>query len=217
VTRHSTRIRGRVDTIEAYLEQLASAEPTPGGGSAAALVAAAAASLVAMVARLTLGNAKLAEHHREAAVLVEQADGLRLALLGARHADEAAYKDVIAAMALPRASEAEKAERGTRLQAALGAAAAEPLKTAQLAGDALRLAEDTLQLDNRSLISDVGCAATFAAAGVEAAAVNVRINHAYLRDDTLRHAQEAALTELERDVSARADRVRASVAAHLRP
>ena len=41
-----------------FLDQLASAEPTPGGGSAAAHTGAAAAALVTMVGRVTVGKKK---------------------------------------------------------------------------------------------------------------------------------------------------------------
>jgi glutamate formiminotransferase/formiminotetrahydrofolate cyclodeaminase len=44
-----------------FIEQLASASPTPGGGSAAAYTAAEGAALVTMVVRLTLGKKKYAE------------------------------------------------------------------------------------------------------------------------------------------------------------
>ncbi|MGD0476464.1 MAG: cyclodeaminase/cyclohydrolase family protein, partial [Candidatus Velthaea sp.] len=47
--------------LQAYLNRLASAQPTPGGGSAATIVGALGAALVAMVARITLGNPKHAD------------------------------------------------------------------------------------------------------------------------------------------------------------
>ena len=42
-------------SVDRYLDRLASGDPTPGGGAAAALHAAQGAALVAMVARFTTG------------------------------------------------------------------------------------------------------------------------------------------------------------------
>jgi len=205
-----------VDGLEGYLDRLASAEPTPGGGSAAAVVAAAGAALVAMVARITLGSARLAERHPAAEVIAEQADALRAELLGTRLADESAYGEVVAAMALPKGSDEEKHARTNALQRALALAAAEPLRIAELAGDAVALAEQALGLHNRNLVSDVGCAAEFAAAGLAAAALNVRINHRYLKDATVVADQGATLTTLERDTAARLERLRECVQAEMK-
>ncbi|MFY9781061.1 MAG: cyclodeaminase/cyclohydrolase family protein, partial [Candidatus Baltobacteraceae bacterium] len=73
-----------METLEDYLDALASASPTPGGGSAAAVAGAAAGALVAMVARITAANPKYAERSAAARDLAERADALRAALLAAR-------------------------------------------------------------------------------------------------------------------------------------
>jgi len=187
-----------VETLEGYLDKLASAAPTPGGGSAATVVAAAAAALVAMVARITHGNPKFASVANEANSLAREADALRAQLLEARAEDEAAYGAVVAAMALPRANATERAERTAVLQAALAGAAAAPLDAAGLAVSALRLASRARALENEHLQSDVVCAAAFARAALEAGAANVRVNHRYMKDADTIDAQEAALCELER-------------------
>jgi len=44
------------NTIELFLDDLASQKGTPGGGSAAALIGAIAAALVSMVCDLTIGS-----------------------------------------------------------------------------------------------------------------------------------------------------------------
>lgn len=196
---------------DVYLDALASAEPTPGGGSAAATVAATGAALVAMVARITAGAERFAAAKAQAQTLAAAADAARAALLEARAADERAYQAVVVALALPRVGDNERAVRAERLQSVLANAAAEPLRIAQLAADVVGLAEDALALDNRNLASDLGCAAAFAEAAVAAAALNVRVNHAYLRDDDLRAHQQAALATLERETSRRVAHVRAAV------
>ena len=46
------------NTIELFLDDLASQKGTPGDGSAAALIGAIAAALVSMVCNLTIGKAR---------------------------------------------------------------------------------------------------------------------------------------------------------------
>lgn len=171
-----------MQSLEGYLNDLASEKPTPGGGSAAILVAAFAAALVAMVARICAGNPKYASQGALARALIAQADGLREELLAARPLDEGAFRAVLAAGALPKASEEQRAVRSAALERALDAAALEPLSAAQKALAVLRAAQKLLAIPNRSLRSDIGCAAEFAHAAVAACAHNVRINHAYMND-----------------------------------
>ncbi|MGP6158724.1 MAG: cyclodeaminase/cyclohydrolase family protein [Vulcanimicrobiaceae bacterium] len=201
-----------METLDDYLDALASAAPTPGGGSAATIVGAAGAALVAMVARITGANPKCASRAPEAQRLAERAEALRRALTAARQTDEEAYGQVVAATALPHGSEEAKAERTARLQAALAGAAAAPLHAAGLALEVLRLSQAALALENPHLASDVGCAAAFAAVAVEASAYNVRVNHRYLRDPALVERQELALRALESERDALAAQVRNALA-----
>jgi len=187
-----------VETLEGYLDKLASAAPTPGGGSAATVVAAAATALVAMVARITRENPKFASVANEAERLTQEADALRRDLLQARLEDEAAYGAVVTALALPRANAQERARRTDVLQAALSGAAAAPLHAAGLALGALRLADHAVLLGNENLQSDLVCAAAFARAALKASAANVRVNHLYIKDSHTIGTQEAVLCELER-------------------
>jgi len=186
-----------VDTLDGYLEALASGSPTPGGGSAATIVAALGSALVAMVARITAQNPAHADRSAEANALAIEADALRLGLLQARRRDELAYARVVEAMALPKNTPAEKSLRTEQLQAALAGAAAEPLRAAELALDVLSLTRRAEALDNRHLESDVTCARAFARAALTASAANVRINHAYLKDTALVEVQERRLRSLE--------------------
>jgi formiminotetrahydrofolate cyclodeaminase len=183
--------------FEGYLDALASAEPTPGGGSAATLVGAMAAALCAMVARITAAAPRHAAVHDEATAIARDADRLRAAFLALRPADEAAFGAVVAAQALPRATDDERASRTAALQGALAHAAAVPLDAASLAVDALALAERTAGLRNAHLASDVACAFGFARAALAASAANVRVNHAYLHDEATIASQASRLADLE--------------------
>ena len=184
-------------TLDDYLTQLASSAPTPGGGSAACLVAGLGAALVAMVARICIEGKAYAPWRDWFAERIESADRLRAALDDARQRDEEAYAAVVAAMALPKATPEQARERTERLQVALAHAASEPLRAAELALRTLEEARLLLEHPNPHLLSDVGCAGEFAAAGLAAAAYNVRVNHHYLRDELLVARQRAALERLE--------------------
>jgi formiminotetrahydrofolate cyclodeaminase len=176
--------------FEAYLDALASSDPTPGGGSAATLVGALAAALCAMVARITLASPKLAAFHVDAEAIAEDADDLRRRFLEQRPRDEAAFGAVVRAQGLPRATEAEV-----------------PLETALLATDAFALTARIAELRNPNLMSDVDCSMRFARASFDACAANVEANHAYITDpETIAHQRErlAALGRAAREFESRA-------------
>jgi glutamate formiminotransferase/formiminotetrahydrofolate cyclodeaminase len=187
-----------VETLESYLEALASAQPTPGGGSAAAIVGATGAALIAMVARITAENPKYADRREEAEAIVERADALRASLLAAREADEIAYGGVVTATALPRETTEQKERRTVALQAALRRAAQAPLETALLTLSVMELAAPCARLGNKHLTSDVFCAIDFTRSALTAAARNVRANHPYLHDLSIVSEQEARVEELLR-------------------
>ncbi len=206
----------RVESVDDYLTQLASEWPTPGGGSAATMVGAAGAALVAMVNRINSANPKYAAQAALAHALVARADDLRAELQRARARDEAAFDRVVAATAMPKSSDAEKATRRAALEIALNHAAAEPLLAAQSALEVLRLAAESLNIPNKNLISDIGCAAEFAAAALAACAYNVRINHRFMKDADAIEAQANALARYEREGNALQQSIRRAVGAALR-
>jgi formiminotetrahydrofolate cyclodeaminase len=79
------------------------------------------------------------------------------------------------------------------------------------------LADSALDLNNPNLVSDIGCAAEFAAAALAACAYNVRINHKFMRDTPAIEAQHNALERYERDAHALLTRIRRAVNAALAP
>lgn len=197
-----------MDTLDLYLDRLASSAPAPGGGSAAALVGALAAALVAMVARISGGNPKYAQYAELAAELVARAEELRVELAQARRRDENAFEEVIAAQALPKRDADEIQARRQALQTALAHAAAEPLRAASLALEVLRLTTRSLEIPNRDLVSDVGCAAEFGNAAILACAYNVRVNHHLMRDRDAVADGEQRLRAIEEEACGLLDRVR---------
>jgi formiminotetrahydrofolate cyclodeaminase len=204
-----------VENLDLYLRNLASADPVPGGGSAAAIVASVGAALVGMVARICERNPKYADRADALQQIVAESDGLRQRLETARERDERAFGQVVAAQALPKDNPAESAARRAALETALHAAAKEPLDGAELALDVVRLAERVLQIPNKNLASDAGCAAEFGAAALAACAYNVRVNHRYMRDASAIADQAAILARYESDAASALAQVRTAVATAL--
>jgi formiminotetrahydrofolate cyclodeaminase len=201
-----------VETLERYLAQLASSSPTPGGGSAATVVAATGAALVAMVGRIYSESPRYAQFHELATRTADSADALRVDLAAARERDERAFSRVMAAHALPKETDAEKAARAGVVEKALHAAAAEPLQAAALALDVIRFASQLTAVPNRNLASDLGCAAEFGYSALAACAYNVRINHRFMRDTEAIAAQANLLARYESEANALLAAVRRSVA-----
>src|SRR5204862_8218748 len=98
-------------TLDSWLDQLASPEPTPGGGSAAALAGALGAALLAMVGRLTVGRKAYAAVDGEFRELTVKADALRGDLRRLVDEDAAAFNAVSTAYKLPKSTDGERVAR----------------------------------------------------------------------------------------------------------
>jgi formiminotetrahydrofolate cyclodeaminase len=154
------------------------------------------AALCAMVARITAGNARYGSVRAEALAIVAAADALRERFTAARPLDEAAYERVVAASALPKATDDEKRARTAALQAALVGAAEAPLAATGLGAEGIALAERANALGNTHLVSDVECALHFFRASLAGSVANVRINHHFIKDAAIVQAQEARLVAI---------------------
>ena len=194
--RSSCLVDRGVSGFDAYLDRLASADPTPGGGSASTVVGALGAALCAMVARITAGADRYAAVHGEALAVVAAADTLRERFLAARPLDEAAYERVVAASARPAGTDEQKRARTAALQAALVGAAEAPLAAAALSAEGIALAERANALGNTHLVSDVECALHFFRAALAGSAANVRINHRFIKDAEVVRAQDERLAAI---------------------
>jgi formiminotetrahydrofolate cyclodeaminase len=159
-----------------YVDLVASAEPAPGGGSVAAVVASLSAALGAMVCRFSTGRPKLAAHEPEIRELLAGLDRRQKELLVLARRDEAAYRLLHDAFALPRASDAEKARRKKAIGEASRGAAHVPLLVAREAATLVDLALRLLEIGNPNLSSDAGVMGLLAAASCRSALLNVKVN-----------------------------------------
>jgi len=188
-------------TVDEYLEALASPSPTPGGGSVAALCGALSVALSRMVSSLAVGKEGYESVQADLRDLEGRAKALQDRLLGLADEDARAYDSVIAAMRLPKKTDAERAARVEAMQAAYRHATEVPLETMQACAEALGFALVAAQKGNRNAITDAGVAALAAEAGIRAASLNVRINLSALRDNELRSRIEDRLAAILRDAN----------------
>ena len=174
--------------LTAYIGDLASGKPAPGGGSAAALVGALGAALNSMVANFTVGREKFAAVEADVQRLLARSEELRAALQRLTQADTVAYGGVATAQKLPRETEEQKAVRTAAVQEALKAAAEVPREAVRAAYGVLEVAAELVEKGNPNLITDVGVAAKFGVAALECASLNVEINLAYIKDEAYNQA-----------------------------
>src|SRR5262245_49433018 len=165
-------------SLRAYVDQVASAEPTPGGGSVAAIVGALAAALGEMVANLTLGHEQFAGDEAELRSARDHLTSLREALLQAAAADEAAYAAYRRAASLPRRSQIEKEARTAAMQEALISSTEAPLQVARFSLEVAQILEMVAGIGNPHLRSDAALGALLAETALRGALLNIRGNAA---------------------------------------
>lgn len=182
------------ETIQDFLDGLASSAPTPGGGGAAAISGAMGAALVSMVCNLTIGKKKYVAVEAELRELLAKSEALRTTLTGMIADDVEAFDAVMGAYGLPKATDAEKAARAEQIQAALKVATDVPLACCRTCREVIDLAHVVAEKGNLNVVSDAGVAVLSAYAGLRSAALNVYVNAKGLDD---RAFAEERLSELE--------------------
>ena len=204
-----------METLESYLDRLASDVAVPGGGSAAAVSGAMGAALVAMVARIARANPRNAENIEALDAIARRSDELRTELTKARALDEAAYQAVVNAQAMPKSNPDQERARRQALDDALARAAEEPLRSAKLNFELLRVAARLLEFPVSALSSDIGSAAELAASALASCAYNVRVNHKYMRDAETIGAQREVLRDTQSQSGALLEQIRATIDSRL--
>ncbi len=174
--RLARRIGATEQSVAEFLEDVASAAPTPGGGSISALAGSLASALATMVARLTIGKQKYAEHEGLMRETEAQTEALRRELFDLVQEDARAYESFRGASRLSQRTPEEVALRERALVEAARNATRVPLHTAEACVRALEAALTVASHGNANAVSDAGVAAWLARAGAEGAALNVRIN-----------------------------------------
>ena len=169
--------------LKEFATLVASNSPAPGGGSVSALAAANGAALLCMVANLTIGKKKYAEHDENMREILAKASDLKDKLVELIDTDTEAFNEVSAVFSMPKETDEEKKARQNAMQDALKRAASVPLEVMENCSLALKLTFNAVGKSNTNCASDLGVAALGLAAGVKGAWLNVKINLSGIKDD----------------------------------
>lgn len=173
----------RYMTVRGFADELSSDSPAPGGGSVAALCASLSGGLSSMVANLTIGKKGYEKYDDEMKLASAAAQKLKDEFMFIIDEDTDAFNEVMAAFALPKKTDEEKAVRAKAIEEANKKAALVPLKALEKTLELYPLAKTTAQHGNQNSLSDSGVAALTAQAGARGAYYNVVINLKSITDE----------------------------------
>ena len=188
-----------------FIDELASAAPTPGGGGAASYVGAVASALASMVGNLTVGKKTYAAVEDDVRATLERLALLRDKLLALIESDAQAFEPLAASYRMPKATPEEAAAKQAALQLALGPACDVPLIIMRTCAEVIDHADFLARNGSKLAVSDAGAAAVLARAAVVAASMNVYINAASMDDEARADRYRAEADRLIAEANERAD------------
>lgn len=187
-------------SLNEYVAQVLSGEPTPGGGSVAALAGSLGAALTSMVGNLTFGKKAYEELESETKEEMDRAfREIQKSIEKLNHIvdeDTKAFDGVMAAFKLPKETEEEKMDRTEAIQEGYKKALEVPLRCAEECYKVLELQNVFAHHGNVNAITDVGVGALLASTGLEGALLNVKINLLSIKDQEYKSNTEKRINQL---------------------
>ncbi len=170
-------------TTSAYLEELSSSKPAPGGGSASAMVGAMGAALISMVASLTIGKKNYENVKEEMERIASESKKIMNKLYLQSIRDVQAFNSLSEALALPKDNEEQKKVRAEKVQSNLKNATLVPMETAELAFSLMDYGIEVMNKGNKNAVSDAYCSLLFLKSCVDGSLLNVNINLKLIKDE----------------------------------
>ena len=166
-------------TLDDFSQALASSSPSPGGGGAGAYTGALGAALCSMAGHFTINKKRFEEKIPEIEAVMAEAEEIRKKLCELVDADAKAFEPLSKAYSIPK----DDPSRDAVMEECLRKAASVPMEVLRLSARVIELHERLL--DGRVsaiIVSDVGTGAVLAWSAMYAAALNVRVNTASMKD-----------------------------------
>ena len=170
-------------SLNEFSDVLASDAPAPGGGSTAAFEGALGAALIGMVASLSVGRKKYAEHESFMRDAVKRAEVLRIKMLDIVDRDTEAYNLAYAVFSMSKDTDEQKAARSAAMQTALKTCTLTPFELIDCAVKTLELASEMVGKYNINAISDLGVAVLSLKTSAQGAWLNMLVNLDGLHDE----------------------------------
>jgi len=163
-------------SLKKLVAETASDSPAPGGGSISAAVGAFGAALATMVANLSANKRDWDDRVEEFSAVADKGQQLIKRFLFLVDEDTHAFDGIMAAIRMPKSSDAEKLARLQARDSATLHAIEIPLQTMRTAVESLDIIDEMIASGNPNSVSDAGVAALCARAAGEGAYMNVIIN-----------------------------------------
>ena len=194
-----------------FVNELASASPTPGGGGASAYCGMLAAALSSMVGELTVGKPRYADVQDECMRCLEDLAARRVRLEQLIAEDAEAFAPLAASYRMPHDTPEEREAKKAVQQAALAGACSVPLEIMEQCVAVIDDCAFMAQKGSRMAVSDAGASAIMAKAALQAASLNIFVNAGSMEDAGAAGEFRNEAHSLIREYGAKADEIYAYV------
>ncbi len=184
--------------LQAFINQLESSEPVPGGGSVAALSSALSSALAAMVANLTVGKKNYEDVSDEMSAIASKMSVHKQTFVDLIDKDANSFDSVMKAFKLPKDTDEEKAHRNTLIQDGMKYAASVPLEVAEKSADLFDDLAILVKSGNKNAQTDALVAAMMARTAILSALYNVKINLGSIKDEAYVAQMKEKVAKLEK-------------------
>ncbi len=195
--------------LKAFVKELASDSPAPGGGSVSALCGALSAALASMVSALTFGKKGYENYWEKLSELAAKAQQLQQFFVEAIDLDTEAFNSIMNAFALPKKTAEETSLRNQSILAATKEATLIPFSVLEKSLETVKIIEDVLLHGNQNSLSDAAVAVLMAEAAAQGAYYNVYINTKEIADNEFKEKIRSQADQILADILLLAKKLKA--------